>query len=235
MEKRVILSTRDLCKSYGNADNPVKALDMVNLDIYEGELVAILGNSGSGKSTLLNMLGGMDRFDSGQVFAGDIELSLLDDKRLTNYRRSRVGFVFQSFNLIAELTAKENVALSADPKARGIAEQMLALVGLGEKADSYPPQLSGGQQQRVSIARALAKNPEIFLCDEPTGALDSETGKTVLLLLEQLVREHGKTILIVTHNQEISKIADRTIVMKNGKVIADNRNEKVLSVDEVEW
>ncbi len=233
--KKIILSAKDLCKSYGSGDSQVKALDMVSLDIYEGELIAILGNSGSGKSTLLNMLGGMDRFDSGEVTVGRLKLSSLDDRRLTAYRRDKVGFVFQSFNLISELTAKENIALTAKPEDRDVADRMLKLVGLEDRADNYPAQLSGGQQQRVSIARALAKDPDIFLCDEPTGALDSETGKNVLLLLEQLVRKHKKTILIVTHNQEISKIADRTVVMKNGMITDDRKNENVLSVNDVEW
>ena len=230
-----IIQVQDLCKTYGTGDSLVHALKDVSLEVFSGEMVAVLGNSGSGKSTLLNMLGGMDRFDSGSVRVGNLELSMLSDKALTNYRRSQVGFVFQSFNLISELTARENVSLTAKRGDRTVTDRMLDLVGLSDKANSYPGQLSGGQQQRVSIARAMAKDPELFLCDEPTGALDSETGKTVLLCLEQLVREYHKTMIIVTHNQDISRIADRTIVMKNGTILEERVNERICSVDEIAW
>lgn len=233
--KNVVLRAEKLCKTYGKGDNCVRALDDVSLDVYEGEMLAILGNSGSGKSTLLNMLGGMDRFDSGSVAAGDLELGRLNDKGLTKYRKDKIGFVFQSFNLIAELSARENVSLTADRHDPGIVDRMLELVGLSHKADSYPPQLSGGQQQRISIARALAKNPELLLCDEPTGALDSETGKMILVCLEKLVREHGKTVVIVTHNKEITKMSDRYIVMKNGRILETRENPSILSANEIEW
>lgn len=231
----IILRARGLSKTYGSGDSLVQALDQVDLDVRRGELIAVLGNSGSGKSTLLNMLGGMDRFDSGSIMAGDRELAEMSDTELTDYRRHTIGFVFQSFNLISELTARENVALTTSGKNRQIPDKALELVGLSDKTDRYPAQLSGGQQQRVSIARALAKNPDIFLCDEPTGALDSETGSSVLRCLEELVREYGKTMIIVTHNQEIAKIADRTIIMKNGKIISDQKNERICSVEELDW
>lgn len=230
-----LLTVRGLCKTYGEGDSRVTALDDISLDIERSKLVAVLGNSGSGKSTLLNMLGGMDRFDSGSVRFNGVELGEMNDRELTSFRRNTVGFVFQSFNLIAGLTAKENVMLTADKKNPEAAEQALRLVGLDDKTDRYPAELSGGQQQRVSIARAFAKDPELFLCDEPTGALDSETGRIVLENLEKLVRDHKKTMIIVTHNEQIAKIADRIIRMKNGKIISNEENPAVMSVNEIEW
>ena len=229
------LEVRDLCKSYGEGDSRVAALDHVDLDVARSQLIVVLGNSGSGKSTLLNMLGGMDRFDSGSVRVNGVELMSMSDRELTAYRRNTVGFVFQSFNLISGLTAKENVALTADPARRGAVDRALEAVGLSDKANRYPAQLSGGQQQRVSIARALAKDPEFFLCDEPTGALDSRTGKTVMECLEKLVREYGRTMIIVTHNREIARIADRIIIMKNGQIIRNGINPSVVKVDDLEW
>ena len=230
-----VLSVRNLCKYYGDGDSRVVALDDVSFDIQPSRLIVVLGQSGSGKSTLLNMLGGMDRFDSGDVKYKNISLSEMNDRLLTDYRRNAVGFVFQSFNLIAGLTAKENVKLTAKKNDPDTAMKALELVDLKDKADKYPSQLSGGQQQRVSIARALAKEPELFLCDEPTGALDTQTGKTVLLTLEKLVREYGKTMIIVTHNTEIAKIADRIIRMKNGKIISDELNTEISSVNDIIW
>lgn len=234
-ENNILITVKDLCKSYGEGDSRVAALDNVCLEIGRGELTAVLGNSGSGKSTLLNMLGGMDSFDSGSVRVDGREIGKLNDKALTDYRKNTVGFVFQSFNLIAGLTAKENVALTAVHSKPRITEESLKIVGLSDKADRYPSQLSGGQQQRVSIARALAKEPELFLCDEPTGALDTETGKMVLECLVSLVRDYGKTMIIVTHNRDIARIADKIIRMKNGKIIDDSVNTEKISVDEIEW
>lgn len=234
-ENRIkLISVRGLCKTYGSGESSVQALKNIDLDIYDGELLTILGSSGSGKSTLLNMLGGMDSFDSGSVTVNGLELAGLKDTDLTKYRKQKVGFVFQSFNLILELTVKENVALTASREA-GIVERMIEAVGLSDKADSYPTKLSGGQQQRVSIARALAKDPEILLCDEPTGALDSETGKAVLILLEKLSRENGKTVVIVTHNRDISRMCDRTVLMKNGRIVEETANEAVVSAADIEW
>lgn len=234
-EKKCIISARGLCKNYGSGNSLVKALDNVDLDVFEGELIVVLGNSGCGKSTLLNMLGGMDTFDSGSVIIGGEDLAKMGDWKLTEYRRNRIGFVFQSFNLIAELTSRENVSLTADPSDRKIAEKSLESVGLKDKMNSYPSQLSGGEQQRVAIARALAKNPYLFLCDEPTGALDSETGRTVLLCLEDLVRKQGRTMILVTHNKDISMIADRTVIIKNGRIIEDKKNKKIRSVADINW
>lgn len=233
---RIVLSAKDLKKTYGKGEAAVHALAGVSLDIYEGELLAILGSSGSGKSTLLNMLGGMDKPDEGSITIGGKELSSMKDKELTRYRREDVGFVFQSFNLITELTARENVAMTAVKKPDGdIVKEMLELVGLGAKLDSYPTQMSGGEQQRVSIARALAKDPKLLLCDEPTGALDFETGKQILIAIEKLVRVHGKTIIIVTHTQEIGRMADRTIRMRSGKIIEETVNKEPVSAATMEW
>ncbi len=231
----VLIKVKDLCKSYGEGDSRVMALDHVSLEFGRGQLTAVLGNSGSGKSTLLNMLGGMDSFDSGSIIVDGKDLGKMNDKALTAYRRDTVGFIFQSFNLIAGLTAKENVELTAVRGKPGIALQALNIVGLAGRENRYPSQLSGGQQQRVSIARALAKDPELLLCDEPTGALDTVTGKTVLECLVDLVHNYGKTMILVTHNQDIAKTADRIIRMKNGMIIDDRINENKLSVQEIEW
>ena len=231
-----LLTARDLHKTYGSGQSSVAALDGVSLAVHRGELLVILGSSGSGKSTLLNMLGGMDRPDSGSILFEGREIGTLGDRGLTDYRRRHVGFVFQSFNLIAELTVRENVALTADlSRDRRIVDHTLELLGLGEKKNAYPPQLSGGQQQRVSIARALAKEADLLLCDEPTGALDSETGKQILLQLESLVRAHGKTVVIVTHTREIGRMADRVLRMKDGRIVEETVNPAPLSAAGIEW
>ena len=232
----IILEAKNLRKTYGKGEAAVHALADVSLNIYDGELLCILGSSGSGKSTLLNMLGGMDKPDAGSIRVGEKELTEMRDKELTQYRREDVGFVFQSFNLITELTARENVAMTA-VKREGddVVRRMLELVGLGKKLDNYPTQLSGGEQQRVSIARALAKNPRLLLCDEPTGALDFETGKQILIALEKLVRVYGTTVVIVTHTQEISRMADRTVRMRSGKIIEETVNPSPLSAEVIEW
>ena len=220
-----ILTARHLVKTYGKEQSLVRALDDVSLEIRAGELLAILGSSGSGKSTLLNMLGGMDRPDSGSIAFSGTDISGANDRELTRYRKQHVGFIFQNFNLIPELTALENVDLTADktedPK---ISEHMLELVGLPDKMDAYPAQMSGGQQQRVSIARALAKRPALLLCDEPTGSLDSETGQQILIQLEELVRLHGRTVVIVTHTRETGRMADRIIEIRNGKIVISPGN-----------
>jgi putative ABC transport system ATP-binding protein len=231
-----ILSARDLVKTYGRGEGATHALNGVSLDVREGELLAILGSSGSGKSTLLNMLGGMDKPDSGRITVGGKELTAMNERGLTNYRRRDVGFVFQSFNLIAELTARENVAMTADlSRSPHIIEEVFKTVGLSRKMNNYPTQLSGGEQQRVSIARALAKNPRLLLCDEPTGALDYETGKQILVEIEKLVRELGKTVVIVTHTKEIGRMADRVIRMRSGRIIEESENPCPISAAQIEW
>ncbi len=234
MEK--IIEVRDLVKTYGSKESAVRALNGIHLDIYEGELLVILGSSGSGKSTLLNMLGGMDRPDQGSVWFRGREISHLGDRELTKYRRNSVGFVFQAFHLIGELTVAENVALTADvredPK---IVEHMLELMGLSDKKNKYPSQLSGGEQQRVAIARALAGSANLLLCDEPTGALDSETGKKILILLEKLAREHHKTVVIVTHTKEIAEMGDRVINMRDGHILSIKENASPIFAERIEW
>ena len=232
----IILQTNGLYKVYGSGENAVNALDGVDISVYAGELLVILGSSGSGKSTILNMLGGMDVPTGGEVLFRGTDIGKFSDKKLTAYRRHHVGFVFQSFNLIGELTVRENVKLTADLKSNpNIVDEMLDILGLSEKKDKYPSQLSGGQQQRVAIARALAGNADILLCDEPTGALDYETGKQILVQLQDLVRVHGKTVIIVTHTKEISTMADRVIVMKDGRVIRTEVNDTPASAEMIEW
>lgn len=234
---QALLHTDRIVKCYGSGQGQVVALDKVDLDIYEGELLVILGSSGSGKSTLLNMLGGMDRPDGGDILFRGKSIGSLKDRGLTQYRHDNIGFVFQSFNLIAELTVMENVALTANVSSRNdpLVKDTLEMLGLWEKRSNYPSQLSGGQQQRVSIARALAKQSSILLCDEPTGALDFETGKQILEQLEELCRVHGKTIVIVTHTQEIGKMADRVIRMRDGRIIEETVNEHPISAKSIEW
>lgn len=232
----VLLSAEHLMKTYKMDMNQTVALNDVSLDIRCGELLVIFGSSGSGKSTLLNMLGGMDQPDSGTVRVAGLTVSGMNDRDLTRYRKQHVGFVFQNFNLISELTALENVSLTADStEDPDIAQHMLDMVGLGDRLSSYPTQMSGGQQQRVSIARALAKQPSLLLCDEPTGALDSETGRQILILLEELVRVHGKTVVIVTHTREVGRMADRIVTIRNGKITETEKNEQIISAREIEW
>ncbi|MEC7521632.1 MAG: ABC transporter ATP-binding protein [Myxococcota bacterium] len=214
----------------------VPALRGCDVDLFEGELMVLLGASGSGKSTLLNILGGLDVPTEGRVFYRDWELTDADDSELTSYRRQHVGFVFQFYNLIPSLTAKENVALvteiSTDPLAP---EEALELVGLGARLDHFPAQLSGGEQQRVAIARAVAKQPDVLLCDEPTGALDFRTGKLVLEVLERINRELGTTTAVITHNAPIAKLADRVITLADGRIATVERNEEKLHPNEIEW
>ena len=236
MEKKVIFEAKDLFKQYGSGSGTTVALDHVSLKIYQGELLVILGSSGSGKSTLLNMIGGMDRPTSGAIYVDGANICDYSDKQLTAYRREKVGFVFQSFNMIQELTARENVALTADKSGKSVSiEDAFSIVGLSRKQNKYPSELSGGEQQRVSIARALAKKSDFLLCDEPTGALDYETGKQVLIELEALVRQYGKTVVFVTHTQEIGTIADRVLRMRSGHIIEEIVNETPACAADVEW
>ena len=232
----VLVSARNLEKKYVNGENVTRALNGVSLEIRTGELLVILGSSGCGKSTLLNMLGGMDQPDRGELVFKGVSVTGMKDRELTRFRKEHIGFVFQNFNLISELTALENVELTADRSADPhVSEKMLAMVGLQEKKNAYPSQMSGGEQQRVSIARALAKEAELLLCDEPTGALDSATGKQILIQLEELSRIHGKTVVIVTHTREVGRIADRVIRLRDGRVSSEEINGQIVSAREIEW
>ena len=231
-----IVKLENVTRVYKSGDHGQKALDGVDLSLDEGKFVVILGPSGAGKSTLLNMLGGLDSPTSGKITVCGRDISTLSRNELADYRASTVGFVFQFYNLIPTLTVHENVTLTKEISKDALsAEQMLKEVGLGEHLKKFPSELSGGEQQRVSIARALAKNPKILLCDEPTGALDSETGVLVLKLLLSMAREYGKTIIIVTHNQNIAKMADTVIHVKNGKIREVIEQSEPMSADEIEW
>lgn len=237
MEKnKVIAELRDVVKTYGKGEGMQTAVDHVSFTINEGEFVVILGQSGAGKSTVLNMLGGMDVPTEGKVIVDGQEISSFGDKKLSEYRADTVGFIFQFYNLLPGLTALENVSLMKDIKKNALDPmEMLESVGLGQHAKKFPSQMSGGEQQRVSIARALAKDPKLILGDEPTGALDSETGRIVLELLQKLSREKGQTVILVTHNADIAKCADRVIHMRNAKIKSIKTNPAPLPVSEVEW
>ncbi len=231
-----VVKFQDVVKKYGTGEGMQTAVDHISFSIDEGEFVVILGQSGAGKSTVLNMLGGMDQPSEGTVTVAGREVSSMNDKQLGSYRADVIGFIFQFYNLLPSLTAHENIGLvKSIVKNAGNADELLKLVGLEHCRDKFPSQMSGGEQQRVSIARALAKNPQILLGDEPTGALDSETGVIVLELLQKLCRERGKTVILVTHNADIAKCADKVIRMKNGKIKEIQRNEHPVSVREVEW
>ena len=228
----VILSCENIVKTY-KTSNLFYALNDISMQIYEGELLFIVGASGCGKSTLINILGGIDKCTSGNVYFRNKNITEYNEKNITQYRRNNVGFIYQSFNLINELTVYENILLTSDSKNN--VDEILKKVGLYEKKNLYPKELSGGEQQRVAIARALSKDFDILFCDEPTGALDSENSKKILLLLEELARQDKRTIVIVTHNNDIKKIADRVYTIKNGKIIDETKNENHLSVKEIDW
>lgn len=232
----VVFHVHEVTKVYRMGEVEVRALQGVDLDLYEGEFVVLLGPSGSGKSTLLNILGGLDVPSSGHVFFRDRDLTHASDTELTRFRRDCVGFVFQFYNLIPSLTARENVALVTEIARRPMPpEQALELVGLGDRLDHFPAQLSGGEQQRVAIARAIAKRPEVLLCDEPTGALDFQTGKLVLEALAQVNRELGTTTAVITHNAGIAAMADRVVTMRSGQITNVQRNEIKASPAQLEW
>lgn len=231
-----ILYGNNLTKTYHMGEVDVQALLEVDLDIYEGELVVILGPSGSGKSTLLNILGGMDQPTTGRVFFRDNELTSLNEKGLTLYRRSSVGFVFQFYNLMANLTSRENVELATELCDNPLdIDSVMRDVGLDQRMDHFPAQLSGGEQQRVAIARAVAKNPDILLCDEPTGALDYKTGVQILKLLGTVNRQYRKTVVIITHNAAIGAMADRVIRMRSGEIVETTVNTEPVAPERIEW
>ena len=223
-------------KIYKSGENKIYALNDMSFTIEKGELCVIVGHSGAGKTTLLNILGGMDSASEGSVKLDGRVISDMNDRELTDYRRTDVGFVFQFYNLVQNLTALENVELAAEIcKGSLDAAKTLESVGLADRMNNFPAQLSGGEQQRVSIARALAKNPKIILCDEPTGALDFNTGKAVLELLQKTCRETGKTVIIITHNGVLTQIADRVIRVRSGKVISVEQNTSPVPVERIEW
>ncbi len=232
----IAFRTEKLAKVYGAGPTAVHALRGADLELPLGEMTVLLGHSGSGKSTLLNILGGLDRATSGKAYFGDLELTHLKDRELTRYRREHVGFVFQFYNLVPSLTARENVALVTEI-ARGPmpAEEALERVNLGARMDHFPAQMSGGEQQRVAIARAIAKRPRVLLCDEPTGALDIQTGVTVLEALTGVNNEMGTTTVIITHNAEIQRIAHRTLVMADGQIVSQEVNQNRVQPSEVSW
>lgn len=227
---------QDITKIYKMGEVEIRAADNISFSIDKGEFVVIVGPSGAGKTTVLNIFGGMDTATSGTLLVDGEEITAYNARRLTEYRREDIGFVFQFYNLVPNLTALENVELALqicrDPlDAREVMEE----VGLGDRLNNFPAQLSGGEQQRVSIARALAKNPKLLLCDEPTGALDYNTGKAILKLLQNMCRERGMTVIVITHNQAIAPMADRLIHIKNGQVSQMELNEHPMSIDDIEW
>jgi putative ABC transport system ATP-binding protein len=236
VKDNILIKVHGATKTYGKGDGQVSALKGVDLEVKRGELLVILGNSGSGKSTLLNLIGGMERPTSGTIIVDGKDISKLNDKELTLYRRNNVGYIFQAFNLLTDLTAGENVLLSAalSHNEKDV-NKALELVGLGDKYKKYPSQMSGGQQQRVSIARALVKNSDFLLCDEPTGSLDYQTGKQIVSILEKLSKEDGKTVIFVTHTQAIGAIANRVIRVKNGQIVDETINESPVTVEDIEW
>ena len=231
-----IVEFQDVSRVYKSGDHELKALDKVNLTLDEGKFVVILGPSGAGKSTLLNLLGGLDSPTDGKIYVMGKDISKLSNDELAEYRAETVGFVFQFYNLVQNLTALENVELAAQIcRESRDASEVLAQVGLAERMNNFPAQLSGGEQQRVSIARALAKSPKLLLCDEPTGALDYNTGKTILKLLQDTCRNKGMTVIVITHNQAITPMADRVIKIKNSKVAKISLNPNPTPVEKIEW
>lgn len=230
------VEVKNTYKRYKMGETTITANEDLSFSIEEGELVVILGPSGAGKSTILNILGGMDSPDEGQIIIDNIDIAQFSDKQLTEYRRKDVGFVFQFYNLVPNLTAKENIELATEITPNALdPDAVLKQVGLENRSNNFPSQLSGGEQQRVSIARALAKNPKLLLCDEPTGALDFETGKQVLKLLQSASRQAGNTVLIITHNSAIAPIADRVIRINDATVRSVEINESPISIDEIVW
>ena len=234
--ENIIIQGKQVKKTFVNGDIEVIAVNEIDFAIKKGELVVILGQSGAGKSTLLNLLGGMDTLSSGSLVIDGEDVSKYTQKDLISFRRNKIGFVFQFYNLMPNLTAKENVELATELKKDALnPKDVLTFVGLEDKLDNFPSQLSGGEQQRVSIARAVAKNSDIILCDEPTGALDYETGKEILALLSKEAKEGDKTVIIVTHNSAIADMADHLIKFRNGKIIFDEYNASPKRIEDIEW
>lgn len=230
------VKVKNVVKEYKTGEITISATSGMNFEIEKGEFVVIVGPSGAGKTTILNILGGMDTLTSGEVIVDGVDISKYSKRELTKYRRYDIGFVFQFYNLVPNLTAIENVELAGQISKDSLdARKIMEEVGLGDRLDNFPAQLSGGEQQRVSIARALAKNPKILLCDEPTGALDYSTGKAILKLLQDTCYEKKVTVVVITHNQAITPMADRIIKIKNGKVDSIELNTKKTSVDDIEW
>jgi putative ABC transport system ATP-binding protein len=236
MEQNVLIQVDNLSKNYQMGEVTVKALENVSFELLDGEFVVILGPSGSGKSTLLNILGGMDLPSEGRVLVKDEEITNYNDRKLTAYRRDKVGFVFQFYNLMANLTAKENVELATEMCRESLnIDEIMEEVGLGGRKDHFPSQMSGGEQQRVAIARAVSKNPLLLLCDEPTGALDFKTGVLILSLLYKINRSLKKTVVIITHNMAIGDMADRVIKMRSGKIVEIKKNANPIPPERIEW
>lgn len=233
---KIIIQASHLVKTFQSGDSIIRAIDDVSFQIKEGELVIILGPSGAGKSTLLNLIGGMDFVSQGSLVVDGVYVGKFSQKQLTEYRRTKVGFVFQFYNLMPNLTAKENIELSTELQRDSLnPEAVLKAVGLENRMDNFPSQLSGGEQQRVSIARALAKNPKFILCDEPTGALDYQTGKEILSLLYTASKKEHKTVVIVTHNSALKDMGDHVLKIKNGKINEDYYNPNPKNIKEIEW
>lgn len=233
---REFIEVEGLKKTYQMGDVTVNAIREINFEIKEGEFVVILGPSGSGKSTLLNLLGGMDLPTEGNVFINDKEVTRFDDKQLTEFRRHDIGFVFQFYNLMANLTTKENIELATEITDDPLdVDEIIKVVGLEERSDHFPSQLSGGEQQRVAIARAVAKNPRLLLCDEPTGALDYATGVSILNLLIDVNKNYKKTVIVITHNSAIGDIADRVIKLRSGKITHNITNDNPIDPERIEW
>ena len=231
-----VIKAENVVKIYGSGQNSVTAADNISFTVNEGEFVVIVGPSGAGKTTLLNLIGGMDTITSGELVACGVSLKNISDRKLTDYRRKNVGFVFQFYNLIPNITAKENVELASELCKNPMkSEDALKAVGLENRIDNFPGQLSGGEQQRVSIARAIAKNSSLLLCDEPTGALDYETGKKILSLLHEICKKENKAVIIVTHNSALKNMADKVLSIKNGQIIKEELNENPQRIEDIEW
>lgn len=236
MSMEDFVQLKNITKVYKMGEVEIHAVDGIDFSIQKGEFVVIVGPSGAGKTTVLNILGGMDTATSGTILVDGEDITEYNERQLTGYRRDDIGFVFQFYNLVPNLTAQENVELALQICKNPLdAKTVLEDVGLGDRLDNFPAQLSGGEQQRVSIARALAKNPKLLLCDEPTGALDYNTGKAILKLLQDMCRQRGMTVIVITHNSALAPMADRLIRIKNGKVSDMKLNDNPVSIDEIEW